>query len=74
MNDDMTRPKRDACLPTCLDERPILDVGALRGRGLTAAEIDYVMRASSCVSEQELHDRLLLMKMERGDSPGSACA
>jgi hypothetical protein len=74
VNDDVTRPKCDGCLPICLDERPLLDAGTLRGRGLTTAEIEYVMRGSSCVSEQELHDRLLLMKMERGDSPGSECA
>ena len=48
-----------------LDDRPILDITDLRNRGLTDAEAAQVLQGNSCVSEQELYDRWLLIRGKR---------
>jgi hypothetical protein len=46
------------------DDAPSLDLDALLARDLTEAQALAVLQGSSCVSEQELADRLGLLRRE----------
>jgi hypothetical protein len=58
-DDKVGRPPRALAVRPDLphDASPILDLEALRSRGLTDEEARAVLRGSACVSEQELADR-----------------
>lgn len=48
-----------------LDDKPILDACELSNRGLEEDEIKLVLRGSTCVSEEELHDRWCMRETGR---------
>ena len=57
MADQEASAKQETRITAGLDDRPNLDVTALRNRGLTDVQAIVILQASTCVSEQELRDR-----------------